>query len=410
MPRYGTTPSERATMARALATLFAAGATLVLLTLALPHAADTRDAMLALAAGLAYVVAALLGGLSERFSVLALQLVLAGGTLLISVCVAYGGGGAAAYPLMYLWVSLFASFFFRPVAAMLEVGLIGVAYAVALAAQEHPTPVPGIHWLMTIGAVGVGAVLLGRLAGAIRAQAADATAVARMSGGLRDAPEFGHELCAALQRSTRADVVALLEPGEDGAGLGVAAMSGVGEAGLVLQGARARGALAEALRTGEAAELRTDGPATLRRRLLGDAVGWAQPVLRHGGPAAVLAVGWTTPRRTIAERVRSAAQLYAAEATVAMDRAERRRRDRERRALEINDNIVQGLVVAKYAAQAGAVAQALRAIDETLARARALMGEQLAWVGEREGAIRPGDLARGEASFAAPPAVGDAPA
>ena len=43
MVPYGSTQTERTLMARALALFFAAGATLVLVTLALPHAADADE-------------------------------------------------------------------------------------------------------------------------------------------------------------------------------------------------------------------------------------------------------------------------------------------------------------------------------------------------------------------------------
>jgi hypothetical protein len=66
---------------------------------------------------------------------------------------------------------------------------------------------------------------------------------------------------------------------------------------------------------------------------------------------------------------------------------------RERQALEINDNIVQGLTVAKYAMTIGADDQSQRAIEDTLVRARAIITDLL---GEPGTAIelRPGDLRR----------------
>jgi hypothetical protein len=72
--------------------------------------------------------------------------------------------------------------------------------------------------------------------------------------------------------------------------------------------------------------------------------------------------------------------------------------DLERQALEINDNIVQGLVVAKYLAQRGDTEAAIQAIDETLGRARRLITDQLDIVARLGGGLRPGDLARTEAS------------
>lgn len=403
MARYGTTPSERATMARSLAVLFASGATLVLATLLLPHRSSTDAAALAAASVTAYVVAGLLVALAGRASVGLQQVLLAGGTALIGVCVVAGGASASAYPVMELWVALFAFFFFTPVAAGLQMAWIGVSLAAAYALQGGDTPVPGIHWLMTLGAVGVGGVLLGRLARAIRAQSADVSAVAQMSGRISDAAEFAHETCAGLQRSARADAVILLEPtpGEDG--LQVTAMAGAAEAGMVFTGDRARLALERCYRSGEGVQLDADGGRDAATRIEGAVVGWAQPVLRNGRVDAIIALGWTRRRRRIGERIRAAALLFAAQASVAMDRAESERVRRERHALEINDNIVQGLVVAKYSAQRGDMESSVAALDETLERARALITDQLRYVGTA-GGLRPGDLARDRASSVTQPA------
>jgi hypothetical protein len=66
---------------------------------------------------------------------------------------------------------------------------------------------------------------------------------------------------------------------------------------------------------------------------------------------------------------------------------------RERQALEINDNIVQGLTVAKYAMTIGADDHSQQAIEDTLVRARAIITDLL---GEPGSAIElgPGDLRR----------------
>lgn len=66
---------------------------------------------------------------------------------------------------------------------------------------------------------------------------------------------------------------------------------------------------------------------------------------------------------------------------------------RQRQALEINDNIVQGLSVAKYQLDLGKDADSRAAIEETLRKARGLITELL---GDRDGelALGPGDLRR----------------
>jgi hypothetical protein len=73
---------------------------------------------------------------------------------------------------------------------------------------------------------------------------------------------------------------------------------------------------------------------------------------------------------------------------------------RERQALEINDNIVQGLTVAKYAMTMGADDHGRLAIEDTLKRARAIITDLL---GEPGTAIElgPGDLRRSSAATVA---------
>jgi GAF domain-containing protein len=240
---------------------------------------------------------------------------------------------------------------------------------------------------MGMGTLLVAGIFLSRLTQAMRAQTADLVTVAEMANGVTGVEEFACATCDGLRQSAGADFVAMLEPAEKGEELRVTAIAGDAEPRL-LQAESMRKAIAASY--AEGAAVAADGHRAARR-LVGGVHGLAQPILRDGKPAGVLALGWATPRRVVGPRVETAALLFAAEASVALDRAERLSREKERRALEINDNIVQGLVVAKYAAQAGQSREALRAIDETLARARRLITDAL---GDE---VTPGDLVRDEA-------------
>lgn len=77
---------------------------------------------------------------------------------------------------------------------------------------------------------------------------------------------------------------------------------------------------------------------------------------------------------------------------------------RERQALEINDNIVQGLAVAKMALESGDDEDSKRAIEDTLRRSQALITDLLGGT-EKLGALGPGDLRRtGAADLSLPSA------
>jgi hypothetical protein len=64
---------------------------------------------------------------------------------------------------------------------------------------------------------------------------------------------------------------------------------------------------------------------------------------------------------------------------------------RERQAVEINDNIVQGLSVAKYALDQGRDEQSRKAVEDTLRNARELITEL---IGEDEIELGPGEIRR----------------
>src|SRR4051794_2411640 len=89
-------PDQRA-MVRGLAVLYAAGATLVALTVALPHGDNEQTVALLVPVGVAYlVVAGLLVG-ADRLGEPVLHATMATGTLLVAVCVVLAGGAGGAY-------------------------------------------------------------------------------------------------------------------------------------------------------------------------------------------------------------------------------------------------------------------------------------------------------------------------
>ena len=69
---------------------------------------------------------------------------------------------------------------------------------------------------------------------------------------------------------------------------------------------------------------------------------------------------------------------------------------RRRQALEINDNVVQGLTVAKYALDAGNLDEARKAIEHTLVSARQIMTRLLDAGEDDDIRLVPGDLVRVE--------------
>ncbi|MEA2390103.1 MAG: hypothetical protein QOK31_212 [Solirubrobacteraceae bacterium] len=372
-------------MALGLAYLFGAGATLVILTLLLPHGSRTDDLAVLSAPLAAYVVVGVLLRYGRGLPLGAYHAILGWGSVLITVCVFFGGDDSAAYTLLYVWVALYAFYFFSVGAAVAHVVFASAVYASVLIARDLSN-VPEVQWLMTAGTISVAGTLIGRLIGQVRAQAADLAAVAQIANGISsDADLAGarEAICGAVADSCRADAVALLEARHGT--LSSAASAGTSElAGRLLEAPEALAAYTEGRRTIMHAGRRV--------------IGIAEPILLDGRSAGVLAVGWNRPRRRVADAPTAAVTLFAAEASVALERARRLTRELERRALEINDNVVQGLVLAKYALASGRAEEGARAVDDTLARARELMSEQLP-------EVEPGDLRRAQPSSVAPTTV-----
>jgi diguanylate cyclase (GGDEF)-like protein/putative nucleotidyltransferase with HDIG domain len=141
-------PGTRETMARWGAIWFAVGGCLGLFSLVLPDT-SVGDRTLLLAVAIASLAAALtLSVVYDRMPLPGFQIATAAGSVAVSLAV-YAWGHASSYgPLPYVWVMLFAFYFFTLPAALVHLGLAMTGYALALAAESPP----GSHfdgWLAT---------------------------------------------------------------------------------------------------------------------------------------------------------------------------------------------------------------------------------------------------------------------
>jgi signal transduction histidine kinase len=151
----------RALATRVAGLLLVGGAILIVVTVALPPAAEGSD-LLILGYG---AVAALSGGLlltRRRVDEPALGMAAALGTALITLATLEGGHGTGTEDneVLFLWVSLFAFWFFDLRHALLQLGLIGVADAILLI-DQHPSFSDSItRWLVTIATLLVTGLLM----------------------------------------------------------------------------------------------------------------------------------------------------------------------------------------------------------------------------------------------------------
>jgi diguanylate cyclase (GGDEF)-like protein/putative nucleotidyltransferase with HDIG domain len=146
-------------MARALAGLFAAGATLALVTVLLPHSAQTDELGLLLIVADAYVVAGLLFWRSSGVAPWVLPLTLGWGSTLITGVAYFSAQRPSPLVFFYLWVFLYSSYFFTRRASAVQIVYVGVLYGALLFANPPPSGVPG-WWTVGMGALLVAAVLI----------------------------------------------------------------------------------------------------------------------------------------------------------------------------------------------------------------------------------------------------------
>jgi diguanylate cyclase (GGDEF)-like protein/PAS domain S-box-containing protein len=175
--------SDRLELARSLAFLFGSGATLGAISLVLPLRPGADELGLAGTITAAYGASIALLVVGRMLPPVAYQVLAALGTGLITLGVYFSGEGSSAYAMFYLWVGLYAFYFFSTARAAVQSTLIGAAYAAVLAFGVGASA-PVARWLVTMGTVLVAGMLISRLSNRARQRADESL---RRSRRLRDA-------------------------------------------------------------------------------------------------------------------------------------------------------------------------------------------------------------------------------
>src|SRR4051794_16394432 len=149
-------------MARSLAYIFAAGASISLLALAIPNSGAADPQRVVLQAVCGYVICALLGAAGARLPRWSFQVFLAAATLLIEWNIYASGDSTSPYAALYFWVSIYAFYFLSRRQAVLQTGFIVVAYA-ALLSQADAGNGGVLRWVITMSALVFGGALIGTL-------------------------------------------------------------------------------------------------------------------------------------------------------------------------------------------------------------------------------------------------------
>jgi diguanylate cyclase (GGDEF)-like protein len=195
-------------MARCLAYLFGAGAALALLSLALPDSAESNAVSLFLPqAGYSVaaigVVAILLINF-DRLPLWTFQLTLAAGTALISFVIYLSGDPTSAYTMFYVWIALYAFYFFRLFQAAVQVTFVALAYGAVLHFKES-VAAPTARWLITVGTVVVAGALIALLKRRVEVLVARLSDTARTDAltGLLNRRGFDESFQLELERARR---------------------------------------------------------------------------------------------------------------------------------------------------------------------------------------------------------------
>jgi signal transduction histidine kinase/CheY-like chemotaxis protein/HPt (histidine-containing phosphotransfer) domain-containing protein len=146
-------------MAMALAGLFAAGATLTLITVMLPLPAHANRVAMLLIICNAYVISLALFRLAQRVPRWVLQPTLAAGSVhIVGVCYL---SAVSPSPLLcfFTWVFLYASYFFTFKQTAAQIGFAGIAFGTLLLARPPASGAPA-WWVVAMGTQMVMAILI----------------------------------------------------------------------------------------------------------------------------------------------------------------------------------------------------------------------------------------------------------
>ena len=315
-------------MALAMGSLFVAGATIGLISLVLPHPGTANVGGLWSNVALAYAGGTAVLTVGPRMPRWFFHLALAVGGLLITRAVFLSGEAVSFYAAWYVWIGLYAFYFFSRVAALGHVAFVAVLFAVTLAHESASSPVA--RWLTTISTLVVAGVFIDTLVRRARAQAALAAQtagslatvadVAHRLSGLSDGRTARRQLCEASAEVTGADLVVLWEPSEDHSEMVASAHAGDAPAATV-QHDTSSGVVRTFVAAERVATRDPEKAARLAPEYPGAAACTWQPVLRDGRVIAVLGFSWSQAPRADGP-LDTVLELLSAETAATLQRIE----------------------------------------------------------------------------------------
>src|SRR3954451_19172728 len=150
-------------MARSLAYIFGAGASISLLALAIPNSGTADPHRVVLQAVCGYAICAVLGAIGTQLPRWSFQLFLAAATLLIEWNIYASGDSTSPYAALYFWVAIYAFYFLSRKEAVVQTLFIVVAYAALLIQAPDAGNGSVLRWAITMSALVFGGALIGTL-------------------------------------------------------------------------------------------------------------------------------------------------------------------------------------------------------------------------------------------------------
>jgi diguanylate cyclase (GGDEF)-like protein len=320
-------------MATVVGALFLAGATIGALSLVLPHPSEFSTFPLWSTVAIAYVSGAAVLVYRNRLPAWAFPFIVLAGTAVVTRAVYYGHDPSGYYTALYLWIGVYAFFFFGKRGGAVQMLAVGAAYAWVLTQFSDETPV--VRWVVTVGSILVAGLLVDALAGllrremvgsAMRADNLEAVGeVARQLATQSDSQAVGWAICSAAVRTAQASAAVLWRPTSSGNALEVSATAGVDVEGRTIPFVTPGSGAIQAFTAAESRFSPLGGSVTameLSPELQPGAALW-QPVLKDEGAAVgVLAIYWSSRLEQVGGETRRAIRLLALEAAIAFERGE----------------------------------------------------------------------------------------
>jgi diguanylate cyclase (GGDEF)-like protein len=321
------------TMATILGGLFLAGATIGGLSLLLPHPSSYDSPGLWSNVVLAYVAGAILLVLRNRVPAWSLPVLVLAGTVVVTRAVYYGHDPSGYYTIWYLWIGVYAFFFFGRRMGLAQMAAVGGAYGWLLTELSGPTPVA--RWVVTIGSILVAGLLVDALAGRLRRETVASARrasnleavgeVARQLATQSDPRAVGWAICSAAVRTAHASAAVLWRPNHAGDALQATAVAGTDVEGVSVPFVTPSSGAIQAFTSATdrfAVMHRAKNAQELAPSFEAGAALW-QPVLRNKSTAVgVLAVYWRETLEALGGETRRAVRLLALEAAIAIERGE----------------------------------------------------------------------------------------